>query len=189
MADLVVAARREAGAFLGCMLQPIERALARHRCTPPAPRLQLAGQHRKHRIVAQRIVIVQILVAERQAEHALAHQRGDRVLDLPGIAAIVEAGGEPLDQADGLVGRPQQQRAGIRCDRAAVERAHNPTPRHGSEVQRILATLCRHRGVPLLRAKSFSQKLIQSPDAPVHCEKAGLTKLPDGYPGYRYGER
>jgi predicted nucleic acid-binding protein len=158
MADLVVAARGKAGACLGRVLQPIERALARHRRAGPPPRLQLASQNRHDGIVAQLIVVVEILVAERQAEHALADQRGDRVLDLLGITRITEAGGKAIDQTDRRVRRPQQQCTGIRRDQPAVERTHNPTPVNGSEVQRTLATLCRHRGTPLLRVSAFSQK-------------------------------
>ena len=158
MADLVVAARREGGPFLGRMLQPVERALARHRRAVTPPRLQLAGQHRHGGIVAQLIVVVEILVAQRQAEHALADQRRNRVLDLLTVTAVPETGSKAIDQTDRLVRRPEQQRTGIRRDQPAVERTHNPTPANGSEVEQILATLCRHRGAPLLRAKSFSQK-------------------------------
>ena len=44
-------------------------------------RLKLARQHRHHRIVAQLVVVVEILVAERDPEHPLADQRRDLVLD------------------------------------------------------------------------------------------------------------
>ena len=150
MADLVVAARGKPG-LPRAQLQPIERALAGHRRAVPPPRLQLASQHRHDGIVAQLIVVVEILVAERQAEHALADQRRDRVLDLLGITGIAEAGGEPLDQTDGFVRRPQQQRAGVRRDRAAIERAHNPAPVNGSEVEQILRYTLSASGTPLLR--------------------------------------
>ena len=63
-----------------------------------APRLELAGQHRQHRIVPQLIVIVEVLVAQRQAEDALADQRRHRVLDQLGVAAVAEAGGKAIDQ-------------------------------------------------------------------------------------------
>ena len=158
MADLVVAAGCVAWPFLGRMLQPIERALARHRRAGPPPRLQLASQNRHDGIVAQLIVVVEILVAQRQAEHALADQRRNRVLDLLGITRIAEAGRKAIDQTDRRVRRPEQQCTGIRRDQPAVERTHNPTSANGSEVERILATLCRHRGPPLRRVSAFSQK-------------------------------
>ena len=105
--DLVVAAGREAGSRLGRVLQPVERALARHRRAVAPPSLQLAGQHRHDGIVAQLIVIVQILVAQRQAEHALADERGNRVLDLPDLTTVPEAGSKAIDQTDRLCWSPQ----------------------------------------------------------------------------------
>ena len=63
------------------MLQPVQRRLAGQRRAVLAARLELADQRRHHRIVAQMIVIVEVLVAERQAEHALADQRRQAVLD------------------------------------------------------------------------------------------------------------
>jgi hypothetical protein len=80
------------------------------------------------------------------------------VLDLFAVTAVPETGGEALDETHRFVRCPEQQRARIRRDQATVERTHNPTPLNGSEVERILPTLCRHRGAPLRPAKSFSQK-------------------------------
>ena len=58
-------------------------------CPQPARRLalalELAGQHRQNRIVAKSIVIVQVLIAERQAEDALRDQRLERVLTTSGL--------------------------------------------------------------------------------------------------------
>ncbi len=80
--DLVIARR------LGpAQLEPIQRALARHRRAIRTPRRELAGEHRHRRIVAKIIVVVQVLVAERDAEHPLADQRADIVLDQPGGGA------------------------------------------------------------------------------------------------------
>ena len=82
MTDLVIARRLKLA-----QLQPVERRLAGHRRAILAPRLELAGQHRHHRIVAQLVVVVEILVAERDPEHPLADQRRDLVLDqVPGAA-------------------------------------------------------------------------------------------------------
>ena len=49
---------------------------------------QLAGQHMEQRIVTKLIVIVQVFIAERQAEHALADQGLDRVLEQPRITTV-----------------------------------------------------------------------------------------------------
>ena len=65
--DLVIARRLKLA-----QLQPIERRFAGNRRAILAPRLELAGQYRHHRIVAQLVVVVEILVAKRDPEHPLA---------------------------------------------------------------------------------------------------------------------
>ena len=72
--------------------------------------VELAGERRQHRVVAQLVVVDQVLVAERDAEHPLRHHRLDRVLDLRLDATVVEAGREPRHQADRPIGRAEQQR-------------------------------------------------------------------------------
>ena len=76
VADLVIARRLQPA-----QLQPVERRLAGHRRAILAPRRKLARQHRHHRIVAQLVVVVEILIAERDPEHPLAHQRRHLMLD------------------------------------------------------------------------------------------------------------
>ena len=152
--DLVIAADAAAQG----LLEPVQRRLAGQRRAVLAARLELADQCRHHRIMAQKVMIVEVLVAERQAEHALADQRLQAVLDQLGRARIAEAGRKARHETDRLVGGAEQQRTAIRGDRAAVESAHNPASIHRSEIERILDTLCRHRGNLLLRPKSLSQK-------------------------------
>ena len=72
MCDLAVLRRRLARQF-----EPVQRRFARHRRAILAPGLELARQHRHQRVVTKLVVIVQILVAERDAEHALPDERGD----------------------------------------------------------------------------------------------------------------
>ena len=76
MADLVIARRLQSA-----QLQPVERRLPGHRGAILAARLKLACQHRQHRIMAQFVVVVEILIAKRNPEHPLADQRRDLVLD------------------------------------------------------------------------------------------------------------
>ena len=114
-----------------------------------------AGQHLKHGIVPQLVVVVEVLIAERDAEDALAEQRRHRMQERVRVAAILEAAREPLDQADRSVRGSEQQPAGMRGDLAAVERAHNLATLHGSEIERILATVCVHRGRSPLSVKSL----------------------------------
>lgn len=53
------------------MLDPVQRALARQRCTIRPFRLKLASEDRQNRVVAQCVVIAQVFVAERDADDAL----------------------------------------------------------------------------------------------------------------------
>ena len=80
--------------FRPAQLQSVERRFAGHRRAIPATGRKLAGQHRHHRVVAQFVVVDQILVAECDADDALHHQRLDVVFDKIGIAHIGEASGQ-----------------------------------------------------------------------------------------------
>ena len=116
----------------------------------------------------QLVVIDQVFVAEGDPDHPLRHHRLDRVLDPPGIAAILEAGGEPCDQTDRPIGRPEQQRAGVRGGVAAVEPGDHLPAFHRCKTEQVAATLCRHRGAPLHRAMSLSQNNYDRFRAPMH---------------------
>ena len=110
------------------VLQAIERALARQRfAVRPQHRVQLPRQHRKRPVLAQLVVIVEVLVAQHQAEDPLPHQRLDPVLDVARIAPVGEALGEPTHQSETAVHLPQQQRTRIRGDVAAIETGHHRT--------------------------------------------------------------
>jgi hypothetical protein len=163
MADLMVARGADRR-----VLEPVQRALAGKRGAVPASRLELAGEGCEHRVVAQLIVIDKILVAERDAEHPLRDHGLDGVLDLPPDPAVIETGGEPLHQADGPVGGPEQERSGIRGDLPAVERGHHLAPLDHFKPEQVAATLCRHRGAPLQRVKPLSQKNFPTFRAPMH---------------------
>ncbi len=63
---------------LGRMLQPVQRRLAGQ---PPA---QLAEHGRQSRVEAQRVVVDQVLVPERDAENALSQKIDESVLDAIG---------------------------------------------------------------------------------------------------------
>jgi hypothetical protein len=155
--DLVIAPRRLGAAFRRRVLEPRQRRLAGQGRACLAARRQLAEHRRHDGIVPEPVVINEVLVAEREAEHALADQRADRVLDQLLRTMIAEAGGEPADQPNGPVGLRQQQRTGVRRDPTAAEVGHHLAALDPSEIERILDTLCRHRGSPPLSRKSFSQ--------------------------------
>ncbi len=103
MADPVVTRRHHGG-----MLEPVQGTLAGQRGAVLASRLELAGQRHEHWVVAQLIVVDQILVPQRDAEHPLRHHGRDAVLDQGRGAPVLETGGEPVHRADRPIGRPEQ---------------------------------------------------------------------------------
>ena len=165
VADPVVAA----GLARRRVLQPVQRALAGQRRAVRTPRRQLAGEHGQHRIVAQLVVVEQVLVAERDAEDALADQSGrSRARPAPASRASRKQAAKRRDQADGPVRRAEQQRAGIRGDRSAVEAGHHSAALNRCKLEQRRATLRRHRGPPLHRRKALSQKNFRRFRAPMH---------------------
>jgi hypothetical protein len=170
--DLVVARR-----LRPAQLETVQRRLAGHRSAVLAPRRQLAGEDRHHRIVAQLVVVVDVLVAKRQPEHALPDQRRHKVLHQLRAAMIAEAAGKAINQFDRSIRRAEQQRPGIRGDRPAVKPGHHGTPFDRCKLEQFRATLCWHRGISLdqrqfVAAQRFSQS--PRPDALRLCEISGL---------------
>ena len=163
MPDLVVAARQQ-----GRVLEPVQRALAGERGAVLALGLEPAGEDREHRVVAQMIVIDQVLVPKRDAKHALRHHRRDRVLDLRLSAVVDEARRKPPDQMDRAIGRAEQQPASVRRALPAVERGDHLAPFDHFITEQVAATLCRHRGIPPERLNSLSQKNYRRSRAPMH---------------------
>ena len=113
----------------GRVLQPVQRRLAGKRRTARAPGLQTPQHHTQNRIVAQRVVVDQVLVAQRDPEHPLAHQGCDVVHHTRGRASVQEAGGEAVHPAQSpdpwhpTAGRPRPRSitpaAEIRYNRTA----------------------------------------------------------------------
>ena len=149
--NLVVARRRRGRG----VLEPVEGRLAGQGRAVGSACGELAGDGSQHRVVAQAVVVEQILVAQRQGKHSLANQRRQAVLDPVRRPVVDEAGGEPTDQADRPVRGAQEQRPGVRRDRPAAEPGHHRPARDGCKLHPIHATLCRHRGIPLLEPKAL----------------------------------
>jgi hypothetical protein len=120
MADLVVSRRLDPAQF-----QPVQRRFARQRRTVRSLRRQLAGQNRHHRIMPQLVVVVEVLIAECDADDALHHHGLDLVFHQSGCPRVGEAGGKALGQPKRTVGLAQQQGTGVRGNRAAVEARHH----------------------------------------------------------------
>ncbi|AFL54953.1 hypothetical protein USDA257_p02380 (plasmid) [Sinorhizobium fredii USDA 257] len=92
------------------VLQPVHSGFAgTHRGVLPLRRQPLR-QRREHRVMAHRVVVVDILLGQRDRRDALADQRAHAVNRALAIAAIDEAGGHPVEQPDGPVDVAKQQR-------------------------------------------------------------------------------
>ena len=81
--------------------------LARYRCAIAPLRRKLARQYRHHRIVTRIVVIVQVLIAQRNPEHPLSDQRLDLVLNQTRSPLVLKALGKTINQTDRLIRRPQ----------------------------------------------------------------------------------
>jgi hypothetical protein len=132
VADLVVARGLQFA-----QLQPVQRRLAGNRRAILAPRCELAHQHRHHRIVAQFVVVIEILVAESDPEHPLADQGRNLVLDPFRTPLVVKARCKPIHHTDGSIRRAEQQPSGIRADRAAVKSRHHLASFNGCKSEQI----------------------------------------------------
>ena len=148
--DPVIARR-----FKRAQFQPIERRLARNWRAICAPRLELAGQYRHHRIVAQFVVIVEVLVAKCDPEHPLPDQGRDLVLDQFRSPLIAKAPRKPIDHSNRAIRGPQQQPSRIRRHQSAVKSGFHRAAFNNSKIKAFCATLCRHRGIPQIARKSL----------------------------------
>jgi hypothetical protein len=113
----------------------------------------IAGQDRHHRVMAELIVVVQVVVAHRKPKHPLADQRLDLVLNQLWAARVTEAGRETIDEPDRPVSRAKQHRAGVRSDASAVKSRHHRTPLDGYKSEQIRDTVRLHRGAPRIQLR------------------------------------
>ena len=157
VADLVVAV----AAAPRRVLQPVDRALPRQCRAILALRLQLVGEQRQHRITAKGVVVVDVLVPQRDRDDPLADQRRQRVDHLVGAPMIGEACRNAFDQPHRPVRLPQQHRPGIRRHCPAVERRHHLPAIEGFEFELSRATLCLHR-TPHRNLATLCRKMIIS---------------------------
>ncbi len=143
IADLVVAGRLRPAQF-----QPIQRRFAGQWRTIRAPGFELAAEHRHDWVVAQLVVVDQVLVAQRNPEQPLTDQ-GRHLVDHQGGGTVIgEAAGKALDQSDLPIGGAEQHRSGLRGHRPTVERRHYLAPFNRCKAKQIRATLCLHRDSP-----------------------------------------
>ena len=130
VADLVVARRRKLA-----QLQPVQRRLAGNRRAILAPRCELARQYRHHRIVPQLVVVVEILVAERDPEHPLTDQGYNLMLDPFRTPLVVKARRKPVHHSDRSISRSQEQRSRVGGDQSGIECRFYTATFHGSKIK------------------------------------------------------
>jgi hypothetical protein len=134
--------------------------------TVSAARSQLAGQHCHQLIVAQLVVVVEILVPERDPEHSLPQQGHDLMLNQMLAPCVMKAFGKPLRQPDRMIRRPKKQRSRIRGDRPAVERRHHLAAFNRCKSEQIRALHSVGIGVLLESSESRSRKTTFADSAP-----------------------
>ena len=76
-------------------------------------------------------MVVEVFIPQGQAIDPLGYEFLDRVLDQSGVAMVGKTGGELPDDPRSLLDLAEQQAAGIRTDRSAVERRHDFPPPQG----------------------------------------------------------
>ena len=151
------------------VLKTVERALARHRTVRPQYRGQLPGQCDKRRVLAQLVVVVEILMAQCQAEDPLTHQRLDLMLHIARVAPVTETPRKPTDQPKATIHLAQQQTSRVRGDVTAIEASHHRAASNRFKFILLRATLCLHRGSPSGLRKSLPQNHFPRFAAPMHC--------------------
>ena len=137
-------------------LQAVQCARARQRIPPiPLPGSLRAGQvglarpERQQAVAAQRVVIVEVFIAQGNPTHPLGDHLQHRVLDLPGVAIIGEAICDALHQRQAAIHLPQQDGAAIGGEPARVETTDDLTAAEGVKFELRGRTLCVH-GASLL---------------------------------------
>ena len=136
------------GVACGRVLQTIERALAGQRLTiRPQHRMQLADQHPEGRVLAQLVVVVEVLVAEHQPEDALSHQCLAPGAPRSADRAVGEAtANRRISPSPRSTCRNSSAPAfDVMCRR---QTSHHRPPFNRFKREQCRATLCRHRGHP-----------------------------------------
>ena len=108
-------------------------------------RFRLARQQGQQRVGPQLIVIVQILIAQRQADNPLRDQFAHRVLDSLRLPVIDEASRQPVDESQPPIHLPQQQTTRVAGHLSPVKPRHHLAPVQRRELKSRLGTLCHSR--------------------------------------------
>lgn len=118
------------------------------------------------------IVIVEVFVAQTQAEDPLLEQFGQRVLDAIGIVLVGETGGKAFDEAELDLGLAEHQRAGLGGEASALELREDFAGIEVLELEGCGITLRHSQGTSKLGIKCLPLRLLCQLGAP--SEKSGL---------------
>ena len=94
------------------------------------------------------IVVVEVLVAQRQAEDPLRDQSLQRVDGQKQAAAVAEASREPAVNPMALPVSPSNSAPGVRRNHSAIEISRHTPPANPSKIHLRWATPRQHRGAP-----------------------------------------
>ena len=144
------------GDFLGAQvramsaqLQTVERALASQRPALVLREVAILAEHIRatahggeQRIEAQRVVVIDVLVAQGDAEDALAQHDGEIMLDEAALAPVGEAGGELLAEALGAIHLAQPQAAPVAGEVSAGKISLHTAASQPLKLKSLLITLC-----------------------------------------------
>jgi hypothetical protein len=95
--------------------------------------------------VAQRGVVVEVLVTQGQREHPLAQQRLHRVLDALRIPPVHEASRQTAGQTHRAIQIAQQQHSAVAAEHPTVERRDHLARTQSLKSELRLQTLCLKR--------------------------------------------
>src|SRR3990172_8769852 len=126
----------------GGELEPVQRALPRQRLFDRT----LAGQHRQQRVVAQLLVVVQVLIAQGQTVDALRQHLRKLMLDPLRLARIGEAARHAPQQSDLAIRLSQQQRAALGRQLCPPKLPDHLPRKMRFKWELRLATLCHRKG-------------------------------------------
>jgi hypothetical protein len=126
---------------------------------PLGPRqVPLPRGQRQERIIAQRVVIVEVLVTLHLRQNALREQLPHGVLDQILPAVVGEARREAPQQARPFRHLPQEQQPRVARLPAPVERRLDPPTVKPLKPQLIPTTVCAHRADPPVHDLSSNNK-------------------------------
>ena len=109
------------GTGVGQVLQPGDRRLR----AQLAIRRRQIERHLEHRIGAQRIGVVAVLITRRDHQQPKANDVGHRMRDVLGSAWVLDAGGHALGDAKAPLDLAQSQNPAVRGKPSAVEFDHD----------------------------------------------------------------